>query len=453
MKVVYSLIVTVLLAAPLSAQPIHGHPEKATYASPAEWPKGSSQCHWPGSGLPDTRTLEQKLKDDFILPVFDPRISHTHLTCGFPQDAEIGKDPFDVNCTVTLFHTAGRLGGLWSPLDNIRNMVWAETGTSTPPVMQGDPNSVKEWNVKFTFVPTATRNTFPPTPPNPHGQANMILTLRTDFTGGDRIDLDTLRSYYSVIDPSVPESKTSDEGILNGTRCAPNTLKRPELNPFGNQMGVSVSEYVDKLPLGPIQAKWETKGRFYTYAALEGIDPAKFQFPDGAFQQRFGLDLHGGIPGIIVDSRKLTSQDNQVKIPVSFDPAAMGSGTKKVAQFWRLPDGQGNDVTALYVIDVTVGPGIPDPLPVDVCPNIAGVQTSVPSGLILLNGQCVLPPMPVCTDPAATNVGQPLPCTYPAPIETWNIFSPVFRVNAKDPARLQICRTSDPATCKELTLK
>lgn len=423
-----ALIALLLTAAPAQAQPIHGHPEKLAYASPAEYPKDSSQCHWPGSGMPDTRTVEQKLKDDFIMPVFDPRLSHTHLACAFPTDAEIGKDPFDVFCTVTLFHTSGHLGGLWSPLDNIRDMVWAETGTSTPPVMNGDPMGVKEWNVKFTFVPTAVRNTFPPTPPTLHGWADMIITLRTEFNNTDRVDLDTLRSYYSVIDPSVPEAKTSDEGVLNGTRCAANTLKRPELNKSGNQMGVSVAEYVDKMPLAPIQTKYETKGRFYSYATLEGIDPAVFQFPDGSFQQRFGVNIHAGIPGTIVDSRKLTSQDNQVKIPVSFDPAVMGMGTKNVALFWRLPDGQGNDVTALYVRDVTVG-AIPDTPPVDICPNIDGIQTSVPNGLILSGGLCVPPLPPVVT-------------------ETYDIFSPIFRVSSKDSTKMQICRTADPATCR-----
>lgn len=394
-----TLVVCLFLAGSAFAQPvaIHGHPEKQAYASPAEWPVDSSQCHWrPGNNNAD---MVQGLKDDLIMPVFDPKIAHTHLDCAFPRDGEIGPDPFQVSCTAKLFHTDGHIGGLWSPLQQIRDVVWAETGSATLPVTNGDPMGVKEWKVKFTFVPTAPRTeTFPNVPPNPHGWSGLILTLRTEYNNGDRVDLDTLRTFYSMLDPSVKESKISDEGLLNGTRCAPNSLRRLELNRSGNQMGVSVSEYVDKLPLGPIQAKFETQGRFYTYASLEGIDPATFKFPDGAFEHRFGVDIHNGIPGTTVDARTLTSQDNQVKIPVVFDPAVMGSGTKNVVQFWRLPDGQGNDVTALYVINVTVGPGVPDPPPVDVCPNIVGVQLTVPPGLIVSGGQCVLPPPPPLVD-------------------------------------------------------
>lgn len=51
---------------------------------------------------------------------------------------------------------------------------------------------------------------------------------------------------------------------------------------------------------------------------------------------------------------------------------------------------------------------------VDVCSNVAGLQTSVPTGYeSLVAGQCTpIPPPPVCEDSNANNQGQPLPCTY-----------------------------------------
>jgi hypothetical protein len=39
------------------------------------------------------------------------------------------------------------------------------------------------------------------------------------------------------------------------------------------------------------------------------------------------------------------------------------------------------------------------PPPTDVCPNIAGVQTTVPPGMVLVNGQCVTPPPPPSSTP------------------------------------------------------
>lgn len=59
------------------------------------------------------------------------------------------------------------------------------------------------------------------------------------------------------------------------------------------------------------------------------------------------------------------------------------------------------------------------PPPVDVCPNLEGIQPTVPVGRHLSGGICVLdappPPPLVCLDATATNFGGALPCVYPPP--------------------------------------
>lgn len=130
-------------------------------------------------------------------------------------------------------------------------------------------------------------------------------------------------------------------------------------------MGTVVSEFVGLLPLEPIQEPRQTKGFFYSYsyASLEGIPgpshPAPFQFPDGTFDLRRDLDIHNGIPGVVLDSQTFQGANSFANTPVVFDPATIGSGTHNVAALWQQPDGKGNDSTALFVFDLTVGPGVP----------------------------------------------------------------------------------------------
>lgn len=51
--------------------------------------------------------------------------------------------------------------------------------------------------------------------------------------------------------------------------------------------------------------------------------------------------------------------------------------------------------------------------PADLCPNISGVQATMPNGMILdSSGNCITPSGPYCFDSQASNYGDPLPCTY-----------------------------------------
>ena len=203
--------------------------------------------------------------------VADPQIAHTHLDCALPRYGEI-TGPIPVTCIIKLFHTAGVASGVYSPLDQIRDIIYEDTGTSTPPVLRGDPMGLKQWKVSFIFDPTLLRRISPPsTTVPPRGWFSVDIAVKTYYDNGDTVTLDAVRTLYSMLNPNVPEIKGSDEGITYATRCSPNTLRRPELNAYGNQMGTVVSEFVGLLPLEPIQEPWQTKGFFYSNASLEGI--------------------------------------------------------------------------------------------------------------------------------------------------------------------------------------
>ncbi len=402
------LAVCILAALPASAQHlrIHGHPQKEFYASPLEWNVDSSQCHWKRGNL-----LPEPVPMFPLIPVgvstSDPNIAHTHLNCNIPKYAELD-GPIPVSCTIMLYHTDGSTSGIYSPLGQITDVVYEDTGTETPPMMVGDPMGVRQWNVHFTLDISRPRlSTFPPQYPTKHGWATSIVSTVTFYANGDSNRLDAVRSLYSVIDPGVPESPPSDEGLINGTRCSPTTLKRPDLNLYGNQMGVVVSEFVGLVPIAPIFGPWNTGGFFYSYASLEGIPgplhPDPFAFPDGTFNLRRDLDIHNGIPGVTLQSDHFQGAGSFTKTPITLNPEDFGTGTHKTAVFWQQPDGQGNDSTALYVFDLTVGQGVPPPT--------------------------------LCTDPTAPNVGMPLPCLPPivtspppvhVPVVTYLPFTPLL---------------------------
>ena len=83
----------VFSALPGAAQPltIHAHPQKATYQSPAEWPFLSDQCHWMVGGV----------------------LAHTHVEMSAPIYAELTPGTLTIPVTFKLFHTSGRIVGIF----------------------------------------------------------------------------------------------------------------------------------------------------------------------------------------------------------------------------------------------------------------------------------------------------------------------------------------------------
>lgn len=402
------LILLVSLAAllpTLHAQPalmsttnltVHGHPQLALYTTPADWLNPSSQCHW----------MQQ----------------HVHIEPEIPDYAEI-TGPFATGATLVLFNTTGHLSGFWSPRGHIRDVVWDDTGSATPPDMRGVLGAVKKWHVRFVYDPTLHNAVEPPT--TPHGWFLAQLSARAYFDNGDSMTGTAVRSVFSMLDPTKPESYPSDEGRVTGTFCAMNSLRRPELSPYGTQMGSVIAEFNDMLPLLPIGAPWATRAFPYNYEMLQGV-PGTYRFPNGTFELRRDLDLHMGIPGVTLSSGTFDGMTNFHPTPVVIEPAVLGSGSHRYANIWDQPDGLGQSVTALTVFTVKVGPNVPAPT--------------------------------TCTDPKATNFGGPLPCVFPPPppppppppVDRWvTVTTQIQRLGMTD--RYRLCITS--SHCVEFTMK
>lgn len=381
---------------------IHGHPQKTDYADDLSdcLPFLSFQEHWrPGSGMPQTFP---------VVPVglssADPQTAHTHLDMVKPPLYGEITGPLTIHGTLKLFHTAGKVVYLLSPLNQIRDVIWEDTGTATPPELVGDPMGLKQWNFSCIYDPTRLNNLFPPSPSTPpHGWFLFQLAAKTVYDNGDSNIVVALVSMYSKMDPTQPEQPWSGSGPAVGAGCAPNTLRRPELNKFGNQMGELFSQYVGMIPLAPIQTPWNTSGFFYAYAALEGVKEG-FKFPDGTLTVRRDADFHVGKPGVdIVPPQHFQGNAQFSPTPVVFDPAVIGSGTHNIATFWQEPDGQGNDATAVFVFPLTVGEGGPPPPPPTTgpVPNVVG-QTQMGADMALMGAGLQLGTVTSVADPAAS---------------------------------------------------
>lgn len=240
-------------------------------------------------------------------------------------------------------------------------------------------------------------------------------------------------SYYSIADTTKPEAVQFTAGEQSGrdyamvseranfaSACSLQSPRPPYTTcpSFGDM----ITEINDWLPLQPISAPWTTSIAAYNYTANSLL-------PNGRFEQRQDLDLHNGNRGILVSAGNNDVQGFANR-QVTFDPAAMGSGTHKEALFWTQTFAATGEVAStLVVFDVAVGGSVP-PV-VDVCPNIDGVQVTVPPGFQIVNGQCV-------------------PIT---PVDPFSFFTPFWRKHATDPTLVQICTSQDPKTCVGVVIK
>lgn len=362
MKSVLGLVAALSIAGVASAQPLHGHPQLAAYASPADWLYPSGQCHWTQAGAP--------------LDIASPLSSHVHVDFKHPYGAEMSA-PFVSPFTITLHHTPGVIGMVFPLLG--RDLVWDETGSSTLPVFVGDPHGDVVKTGHFTIDPVTPIMGADGAPDllrsaPPRGWYAVGLVVRVYFDSGDKLEAALYSSLYSLKDPTAPERGARAGGRILNVQCAPFSARLDD--PRGSAFGTAVAEYQDFVPIAPIQTAWTIPGFLYNYAA-------DLALPIGVFEQRVDADFHHGVPGTTVRSEPLDGNHSFATIPITFDPAAMGSGAHKVALGWTQPRGI-EQLTALLVVPVTVGPGVPPPT--------------------------------LCTDPAASNIGGPLPCVFPPPV-------------------------------------
>lgn len=419
---------------------IHGHPQKDVYTGPDDWPLPfSKQGHWPGA---------------------DPLMTqHVHMDVRFPYGAEIGAEPFDVPFTIKAFMLDGRVGG---PVSEMGIAVkYDATGTSTPPVMQGDPTSMvpKVWTGVITIDPQKGRFA------HKHGWTHVDFLARTEFTNGDQMDVKAFAPFFSVFDTSVPEDlPPGNFGPILSSRVDV-TSKRT-----GAKFGTMVTEIENWIPLLPIDAPWPLLVSFYNYATASD-DPLSL----GRFEESFNVNYHAGIYGVVTDATVADKQGQTREVVI--DPAAMGPGAHNVVFRWAQSIGD-EHVSSLVVINTVVGDAVPPSEKVTV-PNLVGLTASAAGALLgtvgLALGMSMSandPKVPAGsvlsqTPAAGTQVVKGsavnlLVSAGPvaAPSEVWRMVTPKFMqlvVNGVPQDRFRICDPDEPMTdplaCPEVVTK
>lgn len=357
---------------PPGALRIHGHPQKAFYASDAEWPTIEAQGWW-----------------DQADPI---QACHLHLGVVFPSYAELTTAaPFDTHFTLKLHNCSGSITQIFG--GGFNNVIWDDTGTSTPPVMRGINPGLVQWSGRTTILFRlhgdqpwlGTLNDLPV-----HGWIADDWNARALLDNGDEISVQKVDCLYSLLDPTKPEQPASGQGnpgIVHSSRVTVRNLKvdptRPGRTLGDTSFGAMVMEVNDYVPLLPIggdasSTPWKTIVNPYNYTAASAL-------PDGRFMVLEDANLHGMPPPpnrgttLVSDPAGVTGFINRTII---FDPAVMGTGAHKVLTVWRQTAGNEN-IHAVLSISVPVAAG--------------GV------GVML------------CTNSAALNVGRPLPCVFPPP--------------------------------------
>jgi hypothetical protein len=309
----------------VAAQTIHGDPQDAAYASPAEWPTISSQCHWLAPNVNAMGTP-----------------AHTHVDMKFPLYAEESLAPFTVPFTLTMYHTAGKITTIEGTLGNV---VTLNAGKVLP--LAGDPMGVVAYTGTVTFNPSlgVASGAVPK-----HGWYPALLRVVTQYNNRD-VAVNQLRlSVYSVIDVTQPEVKPGDgTGIRTTSNCQVTDFSDPQN--LGNARWQSnIMEFLQILPvLGPITpgTPWKMFPLAYNYGAVQGLPP-------GIFELRVDPDIHNGIPGTTIDSQTGSSV---VGLPDVL-PNNVPDGTHKLMWMWRRPNfGGDKELDSLIVFLVNVGPG------------------------------------------------------------------------------------------------
>jgi len=377
---------SLLFASSASAQyQLQGHPQKGSYASPAEWLTTDQQC-WIND--PD--------------PI---NAGHIHIVFKAPAYARmLNYDAFDVPFTLKAHNIAGIIGLVQG--EHIRSIRWDATGSSELPVMRGNPNGLMEWSgvatVDLTLGDDGFLHIFQ-TPP--HGWLEVRFFTRTALDDGKTLDASAVFPLYSAIDLSAPEKPAAEQGNPGVHHRASCVLYDAEGVAIAGEVITEVANYI---PLLPIFAQFTTIVNAYNYTA-----PAGSILMNQLFEQRLDPDLHHGILGSLIRQDIITPEMNkQLVAPFVLDPAIMGTGNHKSMVVWTQPFPT-QAVSAVIVFPVSVGEGVPPPT---ICtdPTATNFGGSLP---------CTYPTPPptetLCTDTTATNFGQPLPCTFPVhvPVE------------------------------------
>jgi hypothetical protein len=335
MKVLLRVSLLLLMATRVQAQalPIHQHPQKAVYASPAEWPTPpwSSQCHWPR------------------VPGADPSLpmTHLHVDPTVPLYAELnGPQTFTV--TVGLFNTTGRI------LDAQAVAGWHDggnTGSISLPPLTGQLNQFVTVTGSFTV-----------TPPIPHGWYWISVDVRALMEDGSVVTTRARRPAYSTVDISQPEV-TYGGWIF--TECNFSSAADPNNDHTYGQQVAELDFLASErgapfipVPVLPLAQVWPMYMSSFGYASsFTDVDTAETRFV-------LDPDYHHNNPGTTLES--VSSVHDVSHVPMIFNQ----TGTHKYAVIRDLMIPEvGEHIMALLVGTVTgnadMSP-VPQPFPLPI---------------------------------------------------------------------------------------
>jgi hypothetical protein len=352
----------------LAAQTIHGHPQKAAYASPAEWPIVSTQCHWTPKLAP--------------VPLGSMLSQHIHVDPQFPLYSEQAGGKITGTVTVKAFHFAGQIdGNVYGEL--VDSVVWADTGTSTAPVMIGDPAGLKQWVVTVTidpFKPGQGPTSFG-TPGwwfADHGWSWARIMFRARFDDGAKIDANQWLPFWSTKDETKPVRLVrSGAGPILESEC--DVFSATDSPKFGNNL-TEYDDYIPIAPLAPTDPQWKVPVSYYSYQSDTFL-------PTGSIDQIDNPDFHHGIVGTsTMHLDGLVGLLGGMFVPTTFDPSrpSLGPGTHNVMQGWTqtFPP-TGEQMSVLSVLQITVGDVIsPPPPPPPPPPPLTISCTGIGSGFL-----------------------------------------------------------------------
>ncbi len=344
-------LVCLSLASVSTAQTIHQYPYDpavTAYATPVAWPVISAQCHLrPANSNPDPTTVPQ---------LMSPSLGHTHVDVQPPLYGEISQN-FTVNFTITLFDVDGYVNfGMYGELLN--PAVWDTPDGSQPP-MVGDPHGVKTFtgHVMVNLSKADGSGNVGFDIPK-HGWFSVGFSTRTIFTNGYRTDTQSMLAFYSMIDPTAPETQLQGQHLSEiGSFCKATSPFDTPPDAIGQWQAALYQAYVPIL--SPL-----TRAVTQPVAQLYGYGTAAL--PNGIGETRFDMDLHhgnGGTPIAMASGPSLQG----VFLPSPFDPAILGPGVHKVAAGWEQNTGAGvpgvavanEEAVAWLVVTVNVGGVVP----------------------------------------------------------------------------------------------
>jgi hypothetical protein len=331
---------------------IHDHPQKAEYKDDgSDWPLLEAQGHW---------------------PELDPIVAgHLHVGVKFPKGAEItSATGLVVPFTLKLHDFPGYIGMFFGR--HAATITWDDTGTTTPPPMQGASAVLKQWSGKVALdfflgqEPWLGDIGMLPL----HGWTGSFFTARAVMDNGDTFEVQLVLDFFSAIDLTQPERQPAQQGIPGQVFSSRVTVSNKDALPSttlaGNRFGVMVTEVNGYIPFAdmPIDKPWTSIVNFYNYTSDQVL-------PNGKFRQVLDADLHNENPGTTLDSDTagVLGVPNR---PFVIDPAVMGAGAHKELLFWT-QTANGETISSVLNFPVTVGPSVPPPPP----PTTTGVPVLV----------------------------------------------------------------------------